>query len=274
MQNSYFYNAYAEAEGAAGEVFVKSGGHIFARQGRRIARPAGREDWLLFFVERGCERFFLEREVEAGEGGFILFAPGEAQEHLTVSEGTAEFFYIHFVAPADFDTAGLKTSTVYTTKRLSHTRAVFEEIITELQTKQHGYARVTLSCLHYLIATLAREAVSKSDAHEKHLGELSAVIQLMSREYEKDYSLADYAAVCHMSKFHFLRVFREITGASPIEYRNAIRLSHAKELLSDTDLSVSEIATAVGFSGQSYFCDAFKRRVGLSPTAYRREKQG
>ena len=75
--------------------------------------------------------------------------------------------------------------------------------------------------------------------------------------------------MCSMSKFHFLRVFRSITGASPIEYRNRIRIEHAKALLSDTFLTVSEIGSRVGYASPSYFSDAFKKEVGISPKEYR-----
>ena len=76
--------------------------------------------------------------------------------------------------------------------------------------------------------------------------------------------------MCCMGKFHFLRIFKEFTGCSPMEYRNTIRLEHAKELLTDTDLFIEEISQRVGFASNVYFCDAFKSKVGLSPSQYRK----
>ena len=93
----------------------------------------------------------------------------------------------------------------------------------------------------------------------------------MNSDYGKPCTLDDYAATCNMSKFHFLRVFKEITGASPIEYRNRIRIEHAKELLLYTNTPVGEIAAAVGYSSDTYFCDAFKSAVGASPSEYRKK---
>ena len=93
----------------------------------------------------------------------------------------------------------------------------------------------------------------------------------MNSDYGKPCTLDDYAATCNMSKFHFLRVFKEITGASPIEYRNRIRIEHAKELLLYTNTPVGEIAAEVGYSSDTYFCDAFKSAVGASPSAYRKK---
>ena len=94
----------------------------------------------------------------------------------------------------------------------------------------------------------------------------------MNKEYQQERSLKDYAALCHMSKFHFTRVFKEITGRTPLEYRNKIRLDHAKELLTDTSYSIGEIGRRVGYSSNIYFCDAFKKRYGISPTAYKKSQ--
>jgi len=80
----------------------------------------------------------------------------------------------------------------------------------------------------------------------------------------------DYANMCYMGKFHFLRIFKNITGSSPIEYRNNIRLEHAKELLTDTDSSIDEISRNLGYNSNVYFCNAFKAKTGMSPSQYRK----
>ena len=77
-----------------------------------------------------------------------------------------------------------------------------------------------------------------------------------------------------MSKFHFLRVFKDITGTSPLEYRNSIRLDHAKELLEDTNIPINEISREVGYSSDTYFCDVFKTKIGMSPSSYRKSRKG
>ena len=96
----------------------------------------------------------------------------------------------------------------------------------------------------------------------------------MNKELQKDYNLDEYAKMCNMSKFHFLRVFKSITGTSPLEYRNKIRIDHAKELLQDTTKPVNEIAAGLGYSSDAYFCDAFKKKIGVSPSQYRKMCSG
>jgi AraC-like DNA-binding protein len=93
----------------------------------------------------------------------------------------------------------------------------------------------------------------------------------MNEEYGKDCSLEDYAQMCCMSKYHFLRVFKDVTGSSPIEYRNSIRLAHARELLCDTDDTIEKISARVGYTSNTYFCNAFKLKFGISPSLYRKK---
>ena len=76
-----------------------------------------------------------------------------------------------------------------------------------------------------------------------------------------------------MSKYHFTRVFKQVTEATPLEYRNGILIESAKELLLNGFLSVGEISETLGYSSPAYFSDIFKKGVGVSPRRFR-DNQG
>jgi AraC-like DNA-binding protein len=80
-------------------------------------------------------------------------------------------------------------------------------------------------------------------------------------------SLARYVGA---SEGHLARCFRQETGVTPMVYLNRYRVNRAKALLADKDLSITEIALAVGFPDGAYFSHVFRREVGISPNAYRR----
>ena len=267
------FNAYSDTSEGLFDIYVKSSGHVFAKNGRSISRPYGRDDWLLFYVSRGSERFFLDGAAyDAGEGDFIFFRPREPQEHVCLSEKTAEFYYVHFCAPEDFDLFGFETSRIYSSKPSSTVKDIFENIISELQSKKQGYGKICASKLFSIIAELSRREAKESDPNRAYADRIAFVIQIMNREYAENHTLEDYAAMCKMSKFHFLRIFKEITGTSPVEYKNNIRMEHALEFLEDGTTPVGEIAAQVGFSSAAYFCDAFKKKYGISPTAYKKRR--
>ncbi len=264
------YNAYQDTDKDLFGISIVSGGHIFAPQGRVISRPNGREDYLLFYVAKGSEHLFLDKEIELTEGAFVIFRPFEKQIHVQKSSGISEFYFVHFRAPADFDLFGFESSAAYFTEVSTKVIDLFEDIKSELQAKQSQYEELCVTKLLSILFLLKRRCERSSSPFKQYIDEISLAVQTMNREYEKNDSLEDYAKMCRMSKYHFLRIFKSVVGCSPIEYRNRIRLEHAKELLSDTNQTVGEIGSAVGYTSNVYFCNAFKAKFGMSPSRYRK----
>ncbi len=84
-------------------------------------------------------------------------------------------------------------------------------------------------------------------------------------------TLAEIAGVAHMSPHHFARSFKAATGLSPHQYVVHQRVDRAKALLSDTDLTLAQVARAVGFSSDSHLSSHVRRLLGVPPGALRRE---
>jgi AraC-like DNA-binding protein len=95
----------------------------------------------------------------------------------------------------------------------------------------------------------------------------------MWTRYNEPLSLDEIADSAIMSKFHFSRAFRSLTGTSPGRFLSAIRLLKAKHLLLQTPLSVTEIAYQVGYHSLGTFTSRFSRSVGASPARYRAKSQ-
>lgn len=78
----------------------------------------------------------------------------------------------------------------------------------------------------------------------------------------------------NMSYSWFRRVFKEYTGFAPAQYLQELRIQKGKELLTNTNLSVKEIAFKMCFDNPEYFFTAFKKKTGLTPVQYRNFTQG
>lgn len=264
------YTAYADADAALFGVKLVSCGHIFADEGRTIDRPAGREDYLIFYIVRGEERFTLHREVTGGAGSFVLFAPHEPQQHVCISPH-AEFYYAHFTAgslPTE-----LPTSTVCKTEPSAAVTALFEALLSEVRERRPCGGRMCVIKLLELLTLLERRTIGGGVLTEAGSGLIETVISAMRSDPAAPDSLDDWAAMCNMSKFHFCRVFRRVTGTSPARYRAAVRMSAAREMLAESTLSVSEIAAKLGFTSPSYFTDAFRRETGMPPSEFREKSR-
>jgi AraC-like DNA-binding protein len=86
-------------------------------------------------------------------------------------------------------------------------------------------------------------------------------------------SLEELAREVNLSPFHFARAFRDSTGLPPHRYLIQLRMRRACELLAQTSLSVGEVAAAVGYADTAHFSRLFRRTVGASPGAYRRDRR-
>ncbi|MEU5987405.1 AraC family transcriptional regulator [Spirillospora sp. NPDC047418] len=96
-----------------------------------------------------------------------------------------------------------------------------------------------------------------------------AVLAIHER-YGEPLRLEELAQTAMLSKYHFLRVFRRVTGVTPGRYLSAVRLQEAKRLLLTTSFNVAHISAQVGYSGTGTFTRRFSESVGMSPTQYRR----
>ena len=95
-----------------------------------------------------------------------------------------------------------------------------------------------------------------------------AVNYIRENIYEQ-ITLDDLANAAAISKFHFSRLFKEETGLTPLEYVVQTKINLAKTILSTTNRTIADIAMDLGFSSESSFINAFKKRTGISPNRFR-----
>ncbi|WP_436497416.1 AraC family transcriptional regulator [Actinokineospora sp. HUAS TT18] len=94
-------------------------------------------------------------------------------------------------------------------------------------------------------------------------------IDTMRRGLADRLTIDDMARSAMFSKFHFSRVFQQVTGVSPGRFLSAMRLEEAKRLLLTTSLTVADISHQVGYNSVGTFSSRFRSTVGLSPISYR-----
>jgi AraC-like DNA-binding protein len=99
---------------------------------------------------------------------------------------------------------------------------------------------------------------------------IGAVLRAMEDGFDQPLTLDELAAVAGLSRYHFVRVFRAVTGESPHQRLIGLRLRAAADRLLDTVEPVTEIAFAVGFNDLSHFNATFRRAFGRPPGVWRR----
>lgn len=102
-----------------------------------------------------------------------------------------------------------------------------------------------------------------------HDATIRDVIATMRADVAAPHTLESLAEHACLSPFHFARVFRAVTGVPPNAFLTALRYERAKELLLDSDMSVTDICFEVGYGSLGTFTTRFKQLVGLSPLELR-----
>lgn len=89
-----------------------------------------------------------------------------------------------------------------------------------------------------------------------------------------DVSIEELARITDLSRYHFMRAFKQSTGKTLVQTLIDLRVEKAREMLENTNLPVSEIAAQVGYDAPQAFARVFRRETGIAPSQYRRELSG
>ncbi|MDO9518658.1 MAG: helix-turn-helix domain-containing protein [Pseudohongiella sp.] len=110
-----------------------------------------------------------------------------------------------------------------------------------------------------------------ADPQDSHHDELIIKIQeWLQNHYESDVNMKTLAELFGLNVRSFNRRFRQAANKTPVEYLQEVRINQARGLLKSSNLSIAEIAFAVGYQDVSYFTGLFQRLHGVTPNAYRR----
>jgi len=141
-----------------------------------------------------------------------------------------------------------------------------------LEVRRTGYStRAFINAANHLRHLVTQMSMEIS-AHAGRLQsgfELDHVQAYMLEHIDQPVTLDNLAAVATMSKYHFSKRYKQLTGYSPIKHFLNIKMEHACHLLDSTELGVGEIALRVGYDDPLYFSRLFRKTIGSSPREYR-----
>lgn len=153
-------------------------------------------------------------------------------------------------------------------------RSLIDEIEHEWNTYSSS-SNLMLECLFtqmllLIIKDQSETLCSRTGISEKQKILLDAINYLESN-YFLDPSLEETAAAIHISKSYLSKIFTTEMNASYSKYLLCLKIKYAQNLLANTELPITEISVNTGFKNNNYFCDAFKKIVGNTPSQYRKK---
>jgi AraC family transcriptional regulator len=193
----------------------------------------------------------------------LTFAPAFLTDHAV---------RMHLIGAGD--TLGFRRSFIDQDDRLLQ---LADTIVTELMEEKPGREIVVGALVEQAVVQLLRNHLSMRRSADLELSRVGLVdrrirrsVELMHAQLEHDLPLSEIAAASYLSPFHFVRVFKKLTGTTPHAYLGGIRTARAQLLLAEPDLSITEISSLVGYSSPSHFSQAFRQATGLTPRAFRK----
>lgn len=153
-------------------------------------------------------------------------------------------------------------------------KSISELVIQEAEKEQSGSGIIVnklgeILFVHTLRAFIEKNKCSRGFIAAIQDGRISKVLKEIHSFPQRDWKLEQLAQIATMSRTSFTNRFKSLIGETPFKYITRWRLLRAKELLTDSNLSVGEIAEQVGYQSEAAFNRVFKKRMTQTPLKFR-----
>ncbi len=249
--------------------------YIFSEEKGRILN-----EYQLIYITKGSGKFTsasLGKWVNVGRGSMFLLFPGEWHSYRPDKETGWNEYWIGFSGPV----VDSRIHNGFFSKDKPVFRVGIHNEIVDLYNNAIDTASHQESGFQPLLGSIVIHLLGLAYFYERNEAFRSAEVSdlvnrakiLISQQYRTIRPEEIAGALC-MGYSNFRKIFREYTGFSPAKYIQEVRFSKAKELLTNSSLSVKEISIELGFENYEYFFTAFKRLAGMTPADYRAMTRG
>lgn len=240
------------------------------------SRRKGLNSYLFFLIQKGSGHVTIDGETFAVQTGDCVFIDCKrSYAHTPAQDDLWTLQWIHFNGPSMgeiyakyLDRGGrpVFSSTAF---------AQLSSILSGIQTLAASDVYIRDMKLNEKIASLLTIIMAESwHPGQSHSGakkqSLHAIKSYLDTHYMEHVTLDYLADTFYINKFYLSRVFREQYGTTILTYLDQVRVSHAKQLLRFSGMSVEEIGVHVGINEPGYFNRVFKKVEGVTPGEYRK----
>lgn len=213
--------------------------------------------WGLTFCEYGNITYFFKNRIYISDPKHAVLLP-KGQDYKLVCNEAGRFPVINFTCLQEPEE---KEFGIFAITRPEHYRTLFDQIQKKLimETDLLG----NLSLLYGTFSGLVMEQRASIQPLKMAMGYLEKNIFLAELTNSK------IAAAAGVSLPYLNKLFQQAYGMTPKRYVIDTRMRKAKQLLKETTLPVTQIATNTGFSSVYHFCRAFRTHIGITPSEYR-----
>lgn len=251
-------------------------------------------DWVeILYCTSGHMHVLLESsEFTFTKGDLLVIPSHEVHQITSLTEETHSYIVIKF-QPELMTTSmtvqseyrcimpfllhGNRSQRLFTAQDLEESGipGIIQRFAEEYEQMDYGYEIALKAYFYHLILWILRKWHETDPAYETEFTDrqyamMKQVYAFVESHYAAPITVTEMAEMCHVTYSYFSRLFSRMTGQTFSEYLQAVRLSASERLLITSEMSVTEIAYATGFSDLSYFTHRFTMKHGIAPRDYRK----
>ncbi|MDO5348817.1 MAG: AraC family transcriptional regulator [Lachnospiraceae bacterium] len=242
--------------------------------------PAARNHFLFHYIISGTGTLMADDasgatqtyQIKSGQG-FMLF-PGQISTYIADRNLPWEYTWVEFDglrAKEAIEIAGLSVNTpIYHAKYHDLRESMMNEMLYLAQHKDMAPFHL-IGHLYLFLDAFTRSISSIQATKGGRLRDfyIHEALTFIEQNFQNDISVEDIADTCGLNRSYFGKIFKESLGKTTQEFLMSYRMTKATELLKLTQLSISDISNAVGYSNPLHFSRAFKNVYGISPREWR-----
>jgi AraC-like DNA-binding protein len=215
------------------------------------------------------------------ENDMYLFQPEIYHEIFSCEDNPMKAVELKFITEDLRLINGMKRLPIHVRNNSAKIRVMFNNLVGEALNKKPFYKEViTANTIELLLQLFRMHSLNTYGNNESILKLMidepntrhelaNRLLKYIHKNYTRKITLEELSRSFNINKEYLCRVFKKVYGVSPIHYVNYLRLEKAKDLLSETDLSVTEISELVGFNSIHYLSRYFTEKEGITPIEFR-----
>lgn len=219
-----------------------------------------------------------QNEYEVKKGDIIVYNPDVLHSESTTGKGGIELAFFGITnfkignLPSDYILDENTSPVLHTGQDAEEYEFYFMSLVKEV-TSDKPYNEIFSKYLARLIMIGILRLANISEAKFVTNGIFTRIHTYLNHHFAEIESMDEICEELKISKYYLSHVFKKYMGKPPMQYVTSKRISYAKKLLQETDLSASEIGEMCGYKDHVLFFKAFKKQEGITPITFRKQTQ-
>lgn len=238
------------------------------------------EEYQLLYIVNGKGNFVSKssKRETIRQGNMFLLYPGEWHNYHPDKKMGWEEYWIGF-AGVNMDNRVhynffKKENPVFNVGVRSEVVDLYKLAIAVAQQQNAGYQQMLAGIVNILLGYAYSQNLNASFEDMQVVNDINKAKIIIAENFHTGITPSDVAQMVNMSYSWFRRIFKQYTGLAPVHYIQEMKMHKSKELLTNSQMMIKEVAFEVGFNNTEYFTTLFKKKTGYTPEKYREFTQG